>query len=252
MIQQIVAANSSQFQPMQFPALRYVYWAALAFAAFLAVPGSELAQNEVIVVNGEPITSYDVAQRTLWQNRTTNFGERMKALLTGDEVKAKFRQMMLAAQPSSQAEAKQAAERIKKELIEDAKRQVLSEGGATRKAITEALIDDKLKLQAARRLGIEITEEEVEGNLAERAARANASPDGSKPDLNAFYEQFEADGIGRKTIQEIIRAQLAWRAVIRRTYGPAKGPETEGGYEGYARSELEKLRQDGIINYPEQ
>jgi peptidyl-prolyl cis-trans isomerase SurA len=214
--------------------LAMIYLAALLLAAFVAVPGSALAQDVAILVNGEPITSYDVAQRTLWQNRTSNFGERMKALLTGDEVNKKFRQMMDAEQPHSLAEGKQAAERIKKKLIEDAKRQVLSEGGATRKAVIEALIDDKLKLQAARRLGIEISDEEVEGNLAERAAGADAGPDGARPDLNAFYAKFEADGISRKTIQEVIRAQLAWRAVIRRKYGG---------------DELEKLRQKAIIDY---
>jgi peptidyl-prolyl cis-trans isomerase SurA len=199
----------------------------LAFAAFLAVPGSATAQDEVIVVNGQPITSYDVEQRMRWQNRASNFGERMKALLTGDGGKEKFRQMMTAAQPRSQAEAKEAAEHIKKEMIEDAKRQVLSEGGATRKAVIEALIDDKLKLQAAKRLGIEISDEEVEGHSVKRAARTDG--EGAEPDLNAFYARFEADGISRKTIQEIFRAQLAWLAVVRRKYGP--GTDPKGDFE---------------------
>ena len=45
-------------------------------------------------------------------------------------------------------------------------------------------------------------------------------PEGKKPDLAEFYAQFEKDGINRKTIQDVIRAQLAWRDVIRRQYGP--------------------------------
>jgi hypothetical protein len=107
-------------------------------------PKSALAQNEVIVVNGERMTSYDVDQRKLWLNLTNGFGERMKALLTGDEVNRKFREKMLVAQPKSRAEAEEAAARIKKELIEDAKRQVLSEGGATRQAVIEALSRNSL------------------------------------------------------------------------------------------------------------
>jgi peptidyl-prolyl cis-trans isomerase SurA len=182
-------------------------------------PRPAAAQNIVVLVNDEPITSFDIAQRQRWIARTSGFGEHMKALLTGDAINQKFRQMMIAAQPRSQAEAQQAAERIKKQLIEDAKRQVLSAGGgSSRQAVIDALIDDKLKLQAAKKLEVKITDKEVEENLSARAA-ANL-PAGQKPDLNAFYQQFEVDGINRRTIQEIIRAQLAWRDVIRRKYGP--------------------------------
>ncbi len=67
-----------------------------------------------------------------------------------------------------------------------------------------------------------------------RAAPPQASPvrayhasggttGGSKPSKNQkledFYQQFETDGISRKTIQDIIRSQLAWRDVIRKRYG---------------------------------
>ncbi|MGO9543900.1 MAG: SurA N-terminal domain-containing protein [Rhodomicrobium sp.] len=191
--------------------------ASLLFAPLLA-PGEACAQNIVVLVNDEPITSFDVAQRQRWLARTSNYGDRMKALLTGDGINQRFRQLMMAAHPTSQVEAQKAAERIKKELVEDAKRRVLSEGGASsRKAVIEALIDDRLKLQAAKKLQVKISDKEVEESLS---ARAQAGPAGTKPDMNAFYAQFEADGINRKTIKEIVRAQLAWRDVIRKNYGP--------------------------------
>ncbi len=191
----------------------------LLLAPVLA-PRAALAQNIIVLVNDEPITSFDVAQRLRWLARTNGFGERMKSLLTGDAVNQRFRQLMMAAQPRSQAEAQQAAERIKKEIIEDAKRHVLSDaGGSSRKAVIDALIEDKIKLQAAKKLEVKISDKEVEENLAARAAAAPAA-DGKKPTLEAFYQQFENDGISRKTIQEIIRVQLAWRDVIRKIYGP--------------------------------
>jgi peptidyl-prolyl cis-trans isomerase SurA len=229
---------------MQLLVPRDTYLVALALVAFLAVPRSAFAQSEAILVNGEPITSYDIDQRTLWLNRTTDFVERMKALISSSEFSQKcpLKRDPPPAQPRSQAEAQEGAERIKKELIACAKRQVLSEGGATTQAVIEALIDDRLKLQAAKQLGIEITDEEVEGYLAERAAKsASMGPDGKKLDLNTFYANFEADGINRKTIQEVIRPQLAWRATIRRKYGPEKGSETE--YESFSRRYLQELRQ---------
>lgn len=193
--------------------------AAGVFITLAAAARDANAQNIVVLVNDEPITSNDVAQRTRWMARTSGFGDRMKAILTGDAIKDRFRQLMIAAAPRSQAEAEQAAERIKKQLLEDAKSRVLSEGGgSSRKAVIDALIEDKLKLQAAKKLDIKISDKEVEETLAQRAGGPTA--DGRKPDLNDFYKQFESDGITRRTIQDIIRAQLAWRDVIRRQYGP--------------------------------
>ncbi len=90
-----------------------------------------------------------------------------------------------------------------------------------RKAAIDSLIEDKLKLQAAKKQSITVSDAEVEESLAQRAtggaATGAADP---KAALAQFYTQFEADGISRKTIQDIIRAQLAWRDVIRRQYGP--------------------------------
>lgn len=188
-----------------------------ALPTLLASAGHSQAQNIVVLVNDEPITSYDVAQRERWMARTSGFGDRMKAALSSEAIKQRFRQMMIAANPHSQAEAQEAAERIKKQLIESTKQRVLAEGASSsRKAAIEALIEDKLKLQAAKKANIAITDKEVEESLAQRAGGG----DGKKVDLTDFYRQFESDGISKKTIQDIFRAQLAWRDLIRRQYGP--------------------------------
>jgi peptidyl-prolyl cis-trans isomerase SurA len=201
-----------------------------------------------IRVNGELITTHDIVQRTLFQNlpslqnRISDFYERLNALLAGDKVKEKFRQKMSAAQPRTPKDAQRAAERINKELIGDATMQILSERGAMRKSVIDALIDDKLKLQAAKRLGIEITDEEVVKDIiSDRLAS------GEEPDVNAYYAPRVAYGIGRKTIQEIIRAELAWRAVMNHTYGPPKVLERNSAYESFSRRYLEKLKQSAII-----
>ena len=234
---------------------KFVFAAAAGiFLALLGGVGQANAQTIAVLVNDEPITTGDIAQRMRWNARTNGFGDRMKAILTGDAIKERFRQKMIAANPHSQAEAQEYAEKIKKELLDDAKSRVLSEGGGMgRKAVVDALIEDKLKLQAAKKLDIKISDTEVEQVLAQRVGGDNAEaspnagkePDGKKkhapghasepdapgvsadgkkptknPKLEEFYEQFEKDGINRKTIQDIIRAQLAWRDVIRKQYGP--------------------------------
>jgi peptidyl-prolyl cis-trans isomerase SurA len=201
-----------------------------------------------IRVNGELITTHDIVQRTLFQNlpslqnRMSDFYERLNALLAGDKVKEKFRQKMSAAQPRTPKDAQRAAERINKELIGDATMQILSERGAMRKSVIDALIDDKLKLQAAKRLGIEITDEEVVKDIV-----SDRLASGEEPDVNAYYAPRVAYGIGRKTIQEIIRAELAWRAVMNHTYGPPKVLERNSAYESFSRRYLEKLKQSAII-----
>jgi peptidyl-prolyl cis-trans isomerase SurA len=224
----------------------------LSLAAFVAVPVSALAQEIAVRVNGEPITSRDIVQRTLFQNlpgsqnRNSDFYEHLNAILAGDKFKEKFRQKMSAAQPRTPSEAKRAAERIKNELIEDATMQILSGSATARKSVIDALIRDKLKLQAAKRLGIEIADAEVvESIIVDRLAH------GEEPDVNAYYARRAVYGVGRKTIQEIIRAQLAWRAVMNRTYGPATGGEGNSAYESFSRGYLEILRQNAIINYRE-
>ncbi len=215
-----VAANRSHFSFMRIIAQNraLIFAACLLMLPPLLAPQGAFAQNIVVLVNDDPVTSYDVAQRLRWIARTNGFGDHMKAQLTGNAIKERFRQMMIAANPHSQAEAQQDAERIKKQLIEDAKRRVLNEGGGSaRKAAIEAIIEDKLKLQAAKKLDIKITDKEVEETLAQRMS---AGATGKKSKLDEFFQQFESDGISRKTIKEIIRAQLAWRDIIRREYGP--------------------------------
>ena len=142
----------------------------------------------------------------------------MKAMLTGDSVNQRFKQMMMAAQPHSQEEAQAAAERIKKQLIEEAKHRVLAEGGGTsRKAVIDQLIEDKLKVQASKKLDVKVSDREVDETIEQRVGGDGAD---KKAKVEAFYSQFETNGIARKSIQEVFRAQLAWRNVIGRQYGP--------------------------------
>ncbi len=228
---------------------------AVSVMAFVAPPGSATAQTIVLLVNGEPVTSHDIAQRMLFQNlasspdRANAFVERVNAVLTNDSrIKEKARQLQDSVRPGTQAEAKKAAERIKKELIEDAVWQVLSGDAAAKNAAIESVIGDRLKLQAAKRFGIDITDEQVEKSIiVDRVAAGDVYA--GMPEMNAFYARREEYGISRKTVRETMRAGLAWRAVINRIYGAATGWETTGVYESFSLSYLRMLRQHAIIEH---
>jgi peptidyl-prolyl cis-trans isomerase SurA len=218
-------------------------------------PGSATAQTIVLLVNGESVTSHDIVERLLYRNLTGSpnragaFVERVNAVLTNDGgIKDKARQMRDSVRPRTQAEAQKAAERIKKELIEDAMWQVLSGDGAARDAVSESVIGDRLKLQAAKRFGIDISDEQVEKSIiVDRLAAGDVYA--GMPEMNMFYARREEYGISRKTVREIMRAEFAWRAVINRIYGAATGWETTGAYESFSLSYLGTLRQHAIIEH---
>ncbi|MGA7330075.1 MAG: hypothetical protein WBX25_37720 [Rhodomicrobium sp.] len=238
---------------MRLPAA--IYLIVVSVMACLAPPRSATAQTIVLLVNGEPVISHDLVQRMLYRNltgspnRANAFVERVNAVLTNDgKIKEKARQMQDSLHPRTQAEAQKAAERIKKALIEDAMWQVLSRDGAAKNAVTEAVIGDRLKLQAAKRFGIDITDEQVEKSIiVDRLAAGDVYA--GMPEMNAFYARREEYGINRKTIREIMRAELAWRAVINRIYGAATGWESTGAYESFSLSYLGILRQHALIEH---
>ncbi len=199
---------------------------ALLVAAFLATPGGAIAQSAV-VVNGEPLAGDDIHQSLLWQGYTDGCINRLKTLLTGEVYHPKDREVR-SGPPPTQEEAQQEAERIKKLLIAD--------------AIEEA-ISNKLKLWAAKKLGIDISDAEVEKTLA---VCADPGPDG-KPDMNVLYAGLRKFGNnGLAMILGGIRVQLAWRKVIQQISGAEPRDTT---YDSSSRSYLQELRQKAIIDH---
>jgi peptidyl-prolyl cis-trans isomerase SurA len=205
---------------------------ALLLAAFLAVPGGAVAQS-FAVVDGEPVTVSDISQVFLWQGGVDGCVDRVKTLLTGEVYHRKDREVRTGG-PRTQEEAQQEAERIKKQLIAE--------------AIEEA-INNKLKLQAAKKLGITISDALVEEILTVCAGRG---PDG-KPDLNALYADLKKwDSNRLESVQGIVRVQLAWRKMIRRIWdeGNSSGADPlDIPDESFSRSYLQELRQKAAIEY---
>ena len=54
---------------------------------------------------------------------------------------------------------------------------LLRSPGVSQEAITDALIDEALQLQAARSAGVTLSPEELEAGIAEFATRTNLEPD---------------------------------------------------------------------------
>ncbi len=90
--------------------------------------------------------------------------------------------------------------------------QVLNASGATRNSAIDALIDDRLRLNATQAVGLELTPEGLAEGLAEFAGRANLSTE-------EFVKALESAGVAGETFRDFVRVNLSWRELIRARYG---------------------------------
>lgn len=77
----------------------------------------------------------------------------------------------------------------------------------------EALIDERLQLQEADRLGITATEEEIVAGEEEFAQRAELSRE-------EFIQRLGQAGVAAETFRDFVRAGVLWRMVVRETLAP--------------------------------
>jgi len=208
-----------------------------AAAAKTTAPGSQAARGAqaiVVLVNDEPVTAYEVDQRAafLALNAGSSAGgadfkaraearwaqivkdpktnERLQQYLRDKGVKSQQE----AQSPQGQALQAQFAKGLQKDMIEQLRRE--SRASALpqfRKAAQEELIDERLKLQEAKRGGIEIGDED-----ATRMVKGIAKNNEMTPEQ--FAQHMKGMGVDISTLRERIKAQFIWREVIRRRFGP--------------------------------
>ncbi len=91
--------------------------------------------------------------------------------------------------------------------------QALRFPGATFAAAEEALIEDRLKMQAAESAGVEITQDELEVAFEEFAQRGNLT-------TLEFLTVLDESGVDSQTFRDFVEAGLAWNAFVRGAFGP--------------------------------
>ncbi len=89
--------------------------------------------------------------------------------------------------------------------------EVLNSGTDPMNLAREQLVDDRLRLQAARDAGIEPTEEEVRDGMAEFAQRGNLS-------LEQFIGVLGQNGVEEQTFRDFVRAGFAWRQLVQQRF----------------------------------
>lgn len=82
-----------------------------------------------------------------------------------------------------------------------------------RPQVIDVLIEEQLKLQEAERLGVEVSQEQIDQGFAQLAKQNNASPE-------QFREMLRRSGININTMYRQIRSQIAWGGVIQKSIRP--------------------------------
>ena len=85
-----------------------------------------------------------------------------------------------------------------------------AQGNLQDEAVT-ALIDDRLRIQAARDAKITVTDEQLKAGMTEFASRANL-------DADQFIAALAQSGVEYETFRDFVRAGLVWREVVRQTF----------------------------------
>ncbi|WP_299905404.1 peptidylprolyl isomerase [uncultured Paracoccus sp.] len=92
--------------------------------------------------------------------------------------------------------------------------QLLNAPGATPEEAEKALIEDRLRMQTAKKLGITVSPEALDAGLSEFAGRANL-------DTFAFTQALGQAGVESQTFRDFVEAGVAWRDVIRQQILPS-------------------------------
>lgn len=84
---------------------------------------------------------------------------------------------------------------------------VLNAPGNPAELAREQLIDDRLRLQAARSAGVVPSSEDVLDGMSEFAGRANLSRE-------EFIDSLNSSGVATETFRDFVRAGLSWRLLV--------------------------------------
>ncbi len=208
--------------------------AAAALAGIVLLPAAALAQKTakadatratssssqsiVVLVNDEPITGYEIEQRVkLSLLGAADLQKRLQAKLKSPNINDKFKAFAIkrlkANPPKTEAEQQTRIKQLQALFVQDIKRQVEADyRPQARKKALEELIEERLKLQEAKRLNVVAGKDDVDRVISGMAERNKMTP-------KEFAEHVAKMGANITAMRERIKASLSWSDVIRRRFG---------------------------------
>jgi peptidyl-prolyl cis-trans isomerase SurA len=181
-------------------------------------------QGIIIVVNDDAITAYDVEQRARLLGLSSNVGpqakEAFQRLVKSESTEQQMRALQQEVIRSNQGKTREQLIAIfqerQKEFGISLQKQALESARAAlmpklKSEAKEELIEDRLKLQAAKKLGIEVSDQDIKTVLTDLAGR-------NKMSYDQFAQHLKGSGVDIGTMGEKFRAQKAWRDLVGRRY----------------------------------
>jgi peptidyl-prolyl cis-trans isomerase SurA len=183
-------------------------------------------QSIAVLVNDEPITGYEITQRqrlmgmgnaNIGERAQANFKSLIKSKSTNDRLKAILEKTIKENAGKSREEIVAIFERrktefaksLQQEAVESARQSVLP---ALRKEAMEELIEERLKLQEAKRLNVVVGEEEVD-KIMRSIAEKNKMTDAE------FAVHLKKMGADVNVMRNRFKASMSWQEVVRRRFG---------------------------------
>lgn len=77
----------------------------------------------------------------------------------------------------------------------------------------ETLIDERLQMEAAAQMGVDVSQEQVIAGMEEFASRGNLTIEG-------LVDALAEEGVARETFEDFVRVGLVWREVVGGRFGP--------------------------------
>ncbi len=198
------------------PALtRYAVRASVLLAGLhvVTLPAPASAQTKsihkiVVRVNGDPITNLDIKQRTnLIMMSAPDIQKKVRARAQksykASDIQQRFRAYMIANKPKSKKDAQRIQKKFSQRILERARNSV--RGGLRARALSE-LIDDRLKIQEAKKRGVLLSGDEVD-QIITNMAKNNKMTD------KQFGTFLKARGVHPNTVKRQMRARVSWQRV---------------------------------------
>lgn len=192
--------------------------ALLAGSSAHAAPKSSSSQSIVALVNDDPITGYEVDQRVNLALLGTAeiqkaLQRKLKAKNMNDRFKAFAIKRLKANPPRTEAEQKKRIRQLQQQFVSSIKSEVMREyRPKARKAALDELIEERIKLQEAKRLSVVSGDADVDRVIKTMAERNKMTP-------AEFAKHVASMGANITAMRARIRATLSWSDVIRRRFG---------------------------------
>lgn len=205
----------------------------LVAMASLLVPASGPAaatdaasSNQILVlVNDEPITAYEMQQRQRLIGLSADTGsfirdnakKRWESIVKNPKINEEFRAYAVKRNPKSKEELQKIQQEFvkgkQKAMMEQLQQEARSRAlkGTDKQALKE-LVEERLKLQEARRNNVLASDEQVSKVIGSIASR-------NKMNEEQFAKHLAGMGVDIATMKQRFRASMSWNQVVQRRFG---------------------------------